>query len=124
MRPAITETSAPTNTIICFPWDACGGKIAGADFSKENADDDERCRARGALEDYGFVARQCAVLLLAPDPYERTSAAKMLGDIKSPASLPFLLEAIYDHEPTVRNQAVLSIGELERRARVAGAGGG
>jgi HEAT repeat protein len=83
-----------------------------------HADDDKRCRARGALEDYGFVARQCAVLLLAPDPYERTSAAKMLGDIKSPASLPFLLEALYDHEPNVRNQAVLSIGELELPAAI------
>ena len=82
------------------------------------AEDDERCRARGALEDYGFVARQCAVLLMAPDPYERASAAKMLGDIKSPGSLPFLLEAIYDHEPTVRNQAVLSIGELELPAAI------
>ena len=65
------------------------------------------------LEEYGFVARQSALLLLAPDPYDRTSAAKMLGDFKSPASLPFLLEALYDHESIVRNQAVLSIGELK-----------
>jgi HEAT repeat protein len=78
-----------------------------------SANDDERRRASEALEEYGFVAQQSALLLLAPDPYERTSAAKMLGDIKSPASLPFLLEALYDHESIVRNQAVLSIGELK-----------
>jgi HEAT repeat protein len=75
-------------------------------------DEDMQRRARGALEEYGFVARQSASLLTASDPYERTSAARMLGDVKSPAALPFLLEALYDHESLVRNQAVLSIGEL------------
>jgi HEAT repeat protein len=75
--------------------------------------EEESRRARAALEEYGFVARQSALLLLAADPYDRTSAAKMLGDIKSPASLPFLLEGLYDHESIVRNQAVLSIGELK-----------
>ena len=70
-------------------------------------------RARAALEEYGFVARQSAALLSASDPYERTSAARMLGDFKSPSSLPFLLEALYDNESLVRNQAVLSIGELK-----------
>jgi HEAT repeat protein len=70
-------------------------------------------RAREALEEYGFVARQCAALLLAPDAFERTSAARTLGEIKSPAALPFLLEGLYDSESIVRNQAVLSIGELK-----------
>ena len=69
-------------------------------------------RARNALEEYGFVARQCATLLLAPDAFERTSAARTLGEIKSPAALPFLLEGLYDSESIVRNQAVVSIGEL------------
>ena len=78
-----------------------------------HANEDLRRRARRALEEYGFVARQSAALLTAADPYERTSAARMLGDIKSPAALPFLLEALYDHESLVRNQAVLSIGELK-----------
>jgi HEAT repeat protein len=81
--------------------------LVGAD------DEDLRRRARTALEEYGFVARQSAALLLAADPYERTSAARMLGDVKSAAALPFLLEALYDHESLVRNQAVLSIGELK-----------
>lgn len=75
--------------------------------------EDERRRVREALEEYGFVARQNAAVLLALDPYDRTSAARMLGDIKSPAALPFLLEALYDNESIVRNQAVLSIGELK-----------
>lgn len=81
-------------------------------LSSGAADEELQRRARGALEEYGFVARQSAALLTASDPYERTSAARMLGDVKSPAALPFLLEALYDHESLVRNQAVLSIGEL------------
>src|SRR6266852_2562660 len=83
-----------------------GGKSADLDESA-------RRRAREALEEYGFVARQCATLLLAPDAFERTSAARLLGDIKSPAALPFLLESLYDSESIVRNQAVVSIGELK-----------
>jgi len=76
-------------------------------------DESARSRARGALEEYGFVARQCATLLLAPDAFERTSAARFLGEIKSETALPFLLESLYDSESIVRNQAVLSIGELK-----------
>lgn len=76
-------------------------------------DDTARRRAREALEEYGFVARQCATLLLSADAFERTSAARSLGEIKSEAALPFLLESLYDSESTVRNQAVLSIGELK-----------
>jgi len=76
-------------------------------------DESSRRRAREALEEYGFVARQCATLLLAPDAFARNSAAKALGEIKSAAALPFLLESLYDSEPIVRNQAVVSIGELK-----------
>ena len=76
-------------------------------------DEGARRRAREALEEYGFVARQCATLLRAPDPFERTSAARFLGEIKSEAALPFLLESLYDSESIVRNQAVASIGELK-----------
>ncbi|HEV2884659.1 MAG TPA: HEAT repeat domain-containing protein [Pyrinomonadaceae bacterium] len=76
-------------------------------------DDNARRKAREALEEYGFVARQCASLLLASDAFERTSAARALGDIKSPAALPFLLESLYDSESIVRNQAIVSIGELK-----------
>ncbi len=76
-------------------------------------DESAQRRAREALEEYGFVARQCASLLLAPDAYERSSAAKALGEIKSAAALPFLLEGLYDAESIVRNQSVMSIGELK-----------
>jgi HEAT repeat protein len=82
-------------------------------ISSANSEEKAQVRAREALEEYGFVARQCAALLLAADAYERTSAARTLGDIKSPAALPFLLEGLYDSESIVRNQAVLSIGELK-----------
>jgi len=77
-----------------------------------STDEDEQRRVREALEEYGFVARLNAAVLLSSDPYDRTSAARMLGDIESSSALPFLLEALYDNESIVRNQAVLSIGEL------------
>jgi HEAT repeat protein len=72
----------------------------------------ERGRARAALEEYGFVARQSASVLLAPDAYERSAAARTLGRVKSPASLPFLLEALYDSDTVVRAEAVASLGTL------------
>ncbi len=78
-----------------------------------DVDEKARRRTREALEEYGFVARQCAALLLSPDPFDRTSAARCLGEIKSEAALPFLLEGLYDSEAIVRNQAVVSIGELK-----------
>jgi len=40
------------------------------------------------------------------------SAARSLGEIGSAAALPFLLEGLYDAESIVRNQAVVSIGQL------------
>lgn len=76
-------------------------------------DESARRRAREALEEYGFVARQCATLLMSGDAFERTSAARSLGEIRSEAALPFLLESLYDSESIVRNQAVVSIGELK-----------
>lgn len=76
-------------------------------------DEDGRRRARLALEEYGFVARQSAALLLSMDAYERASAARVLGEVQSATSLPFLLEALYDSEQIVRTQAVTSIGMLK-----------
>ena len=75
-------------------------------------DEKERNRAAEALEEYGFVARECATLLMAPDAFARTTAARSLGEIKSPAALPFLLEGLYDSESIVRNQAVASMANL------------
>ncbi len=75
--------------------------------------EDGHRRARVALEEYGFVARQSAALLLAPDAYERANAAQTLGEIGSSASLQFLLEALYDAEAIVRTRAVESLGALQ-----------
>jgi HEAT repeat protein len=72
----------------------------------------ERERARYALEEYGFVARHSAAVLLAADAYERSSAARALGEMRSRASLPFLLEALYDGEQIVCTEAVKSLGSL------------
>jgi HEAT repeat protein len=76
-------------------------------------EEDGRRRARQALEEYGFLARHSAALLLAQDACERASAARTLGDIGQPSALPFLLEALYDAESIVRTQAVSSIGVLK-----------
>lgn len=78
--------------------------------------DDERSRAREALEKYGFVARYGAALLRASDPFERTSASRSLGQMGSLTALPFLLDSLYDTETIVRNQSIASIGELKEPA--------
>jgi HEAT repeat protein len=83
-----------------------------------DADMESRRRARLALEDYGFVARLSAALLLAPESYERAAAARSLGEIEAIASLPFLLEALYDPESIVRTQAVTSLGALRQPAAI------
>jgi HEAT repeat protein len=80
--------------------------------SPESGEDGRR-RARQALEEYGFVARQCASLLLAHNAYDRASSARALGEVASQASLPFLLEALYDTEAIVRTEAVTSLGTLK-----------
>ncbi len=77
-----------------------------------------RERARRALEDYGFVARQCALMLQGRDAWERSSAARVLGQISSPASLPALLEALHDADSVVRNQAVTSLGQSKQPAAI------
>lgn len=82
-------------------------------MNSQELDEDGRRRAREALEEYGFVARQCAALLLASNAYERASAARTLGEIKSPASLQFLLEALYDQDEIVRTHSVTALGALK-----------
>src|SRR5207247_1107278 len=59
--------------------------------SPDNGDDGRR-RALQALEEYGFVARQSASLLLGRDAWERSSAARTLAQVGSETSLPFLIE--------------------------------
>jgi HEAT repeat protein len=78
----------------------------------QETDEDGRRRARTALEDYGFVARACATLLLGGETFERVSAARSLGEMRSAQALPFLTEALYDHDPLVRTECVQSLGAL------------
>jgi HEAT repeat protein len=47
------------------------------------------------------------------DAWERSSAARTLGQMKSPASLPFLIEALHDGDSVVRNQAISSLALLK-----------
>ncbi|HYX30280.1 MAG TPA: HEAT repeat domain-containing protein, partial [Pyrinomonadaceae bacterium] len=75
-------------------------------------------RVQQALEEYGFVARQSATLLLGRDAWERSSAARTLGQMKSPASLPFLIEALHDGDSVVRNQAIASLALLKMPAAI------
>src|SRR5260370_28830590 len=80
--------------------------------------EDGRCRARQALEEYGFVARQSAMMLMGRDAWERSSAARSLGQIGSQSSLTFLIEALHDSDSVVRNQAVSSLGALKMPAAI------
>lgn len=82
-------------------------------MNSDESGEDGRRRARQALEEYGFVARQCASLLLSHDAYDRASSARVLGEIGAQSSLPFLLEALYDTETIVRSEAVGSLGALK-----------
>jgi HEAT repeat protein len=87
-------------------------------LSAPDAEDEGRKRARQALEEYGFVARQSAVMLQGRDAWERSSAARVLGQIGSSASLPALVEALHDGDSVVRNQAVTSLGQLKQPAAI------
>jgi len=78
-----------------------------------DATEESRGRVRRALEEYGFVAHQSATLLLGRDAWERSFAARILGQICSKTSLPFLIEAVHDGDSVVRNQAIASLGELK-----------
>jgi HEAT repeat protein len=78
-----------------------------------DAPEDSQRRVLRALEEYGFVARQSATLLMGRDAWEKSSAARTLGQIKSPASLPFLIEALHDTDSVVRNQAITSLAALK-----------
>jgi HEAT repeat protein len=80
--------------------------------------EDGRQRARQALEEYGFVARQSAMMLMGRDAWERSSAARTLGQIGSQSSLTFLIEGLHDPDSVVRNQAVSSLGELKMPAAI------
>jgi HEAT repeat protein len=86
----------------------------------DNSDsgEDGRRRAREALEEYGFVARQSALMLSGRDAWERSSAARTLGQIGSQSSLTFLIEALHDGDSVVRNQAVSSLGALKMPAAI------
>jgi HEAT repeat protein len=80
--------------------------------------EDGRRRARAALEEYGFIARQSATMLMGRDAWERSSAARALGQIGSEASLSFLIEALNDPDTVVRNQAISSLGALKMPAAI------
>src|SRR5437588_11834 len=87
-------------------------------LESSDTSDEGRRRARQALEEYGFVARQSATMLLGRDAWERSSAARTLGQIKSQTSLTFLIEALHDVDSVVRNQAVTSLGLLKMPAAI------
>ena len=84
----------------------------------ESNQGDSYHRVQQALEEYGFVARQSAALLMGRDAWERSSAARTLGQMKSPASLPFLVEALHDGDSVVRNQAISSLASLKMPAAI------
>jgi HEAT repeat protein len=81
-------------------------------------DEDGRRRARQALDEYGFVARQSAMMLMGRDAWERSSAARTLGQIGSKSSLSYLIEALHDADSVVRNQAISSLGALKMPAAI------
>jgi len=87
-------------------------------IESSDTNDEGRRRARHALEEYGFVARQGATMLMGRDAWERSSAARTLGQIGANSSLSFLIEALHDNDSVVRNQAISSLGSLKMPAAI------
>jgi HEAT repeat protein len=87
-------------------------------LNASDLNEDERARARRALEDHGFVLRRGALLLSATDAAARAWAARTLAEMSSRTSIPFLLEAINDPETTVRTEAIGSIGVLKEPSAI------
>jgi HEAT repeat protein len=87
-------------------------------IESSETNDEGRRRARHALEEYGFVARQSATMLMGRDAWERSSAARALGQIGANSSLSFLIEALHDNDSVVRNQAISSLGSLKMPAAI------
>jgi HEAT repeat protein len=87
-------------------------------LNSPDLNEEERERARRALEENGFVLRRGALLLSATDARERALAARTLAEMSSPASIPFLLEAINDPEPEVRTEAIGSIGVMKEPSAI------
>jgi HEAT repeat protein len=87
-------------------------------LESDDGSPDSYRRVQQALAEYGFVARQSATLLMGRDAWERSSAARTLGQMKSPASLPFLIEALHDADSVVRNQAISSLALLKMPAAI------
>ena len=87
-------------------------------IESSDTNDEGRRRARHALEEYGFVARQSATMLMGRDAWERSSAARALGQIGANSSLSFLIEALHDNDSVVRNQAISSLGSLKMPAAI------
>lgn len=87
-------------------------------LESSHTSEDGRRRVREALEEYGFIARQSATMLMGRDAWERSSAARTLGQMGSGASLSFLIEALHDPDTVVRNQAISSLGALKMPAAI------
>ena len=87
-------------------------------LESSEADENAREHIRQALEEYGFVARQSAIMLMGRDAWERSSAARVLGQVGAKSSLPFFIEALHDNDSVVRNQAVTSLGSLKAPAAI------
>jgi HEAT repeat protein len=52
-------------------------------------------------------------LLYHPNDDVRVYACEVLSTLKHPASLPYLIEKVHDHDENVRNAAVMALGEFE-----------
>ena len=57
-------------------------------------------------------------MLMGRDAWERSSAARALGQIGAQSSLSFLIEALHDNDSVVRNQAISSLGSLKMPAAI------
>ena len=68
-----------------------------------------------ALEEQGVVARTIRDAT-SPLKWTRAHALRVLGEIKVPASVPVVLQALDDRDPDVRNVAARALGRMKLQA--------
>src|SRR5258708_36055829 len=79
-------------------------------LESSDSSDEGRRRARQALEEYGFVARPSATIVLGPAAWERSSAARTFGQIKLQVPVTPRTASFHNDESVVRNQDATSPG--------------
>ena len=104
-----TESYRVIASAVAGPW----GEIASEEVSQLELT--TRLDVVRALEEHGVVARYLRDAKSGMK-WTRARALRILGELKVPASVPALLQALEDKDPDVRNVAARSLGRMKLQA--------